>query len=1177
MRRAHLPLMLLALASLLIGLLPNALGAQEANPGQQLPAGPVVVRLYFGTQALLNQLVAEYDVWQVKHVPVAGTGRDDGYALVLLSPEEYGHLRSAGYRMELDEKNTALVQGTLVPPDYPCYRTVEETYATLQALNAAHPTLTELIDIGDSWDKATPGGPGGYDLYALRITNEGIPGPKPRFFLMAEIHAREMTTAETATRLAEYIMQRYENDPTVTFFVDYNEIYIVPMTNPDGRKIAETGVWWRKNTDSDDGCTNPDSWGTDLNRNYDYKWGCCGGSSPEPCNDGYRGPGRGTEPETQAIKDMVLSLFPDQNGPNGDDEVPPAAPITATGILITLHSAAGLVLWPWGWTGTDAPNAAPLEAIGTKLATYNGYMAWQSYDLYVTDGTTDDWSYGKLGIASYTFEMGRYFFENCSYMNYTVYPNNRDALLYAWKIAETPYMTAYGPDALDPAATPPAAAPGEAVQLTATIDDGQNGNQNIAAAEYYLLPLHDSTPPGKTGTGIPMQPVDGNLNSPHEVVVAAVDTAGHPAGIYLLAVRGQDAGGNWGPLSAAFLYLVEPGVSPVLEGYVHDGLSAAPLAAVVNAGDITTTADPATGYYSMTVLSGTYDMKASFPAYGPAYATGVTAADYQVVQQDFALYPSCEIFSDDMENGPGNWTTGGTHNSWALSSESYHSPIKAWSDSPGGLYANDTDSWVRSPTWDLSGRSGVTLSFWHSYDLEAGYDYGYVEYSTDGGASWALAGRYNGSSGWVQEEISLPELDGQSSAVIRFHLFSDDATQADGWHLDDVILAAGGPDCPALAAPVAGFSSNSPVVLGQPMLFTNESTGNPTPTYAWDFGDGSGTSTARNPTYIYLSSGSFTVTLTATNIQGSDVVTHPVEVLQPPCEPVRNAAFSWSPTTPRDGQAVSFQGSAQGTAPITYTWSFGDGTPPGVGRNPTHSYAAAGVYTVVMTAANCTTATQSVGHQLTVVAPQIAVSTVPTVTLDPGGIGGALLTITNTGDHALSWSLAEVTPTGWLDETPTAGQIAVGGFQTVTLGYTAPVTPGRYSAVLQVSSDDPLRPTVDVAVTLLVNELPPACVPVAGADFTWSPAAPYVTDTVTLTATVLAGDAPFTCSWGLGDGATAVGAVVTHVYTASGTYGVLLSATNCDGTVVVTATHGVVVRGPVLPEVFVVYLPIVVK
>ncbi|HQN90560.1 MAG TPA: PKD domain-containing protein, partial [Methanoregulaceae archaeon] len=53
--------------------------------------------------------------------------------------------------------------------------------------------------------------------------------------------------------------------------------------------------------------------------------------------------------------------------------------------------------------------------------------------------------------------------------------------------------------------------------------------------------------------------------------------------------------------------------------------------------------------------------------------------------------------------------------------------------------------------------------------------------------------------------------------------------------------------------------------------FTDQSTGNPT-SWSWTFGDG-GTSSLQNPSHTYSRKGSFTVTLTATNANGSDSLT----------------------------------------------------------------------------------------------------------------------------------------------------------------------------------------------------------------------------------------------------------------------------------------------------------------
>ena len=70
-------------------------------------------------------------------------------------------------------------------------------------------------------------------------------------------------------------------------------------------------------------------------------------------------------------------------------------------------------------------------------------------------------------------------------------------------------------------------------------------------------------------------------------------------------------------------------------------------------------------------------------------------------------------------------------------------------------------------------------------------------------------------------------------------------------------------------SPVAEFTgSPRTITTGQSVQFTDQSTNNPT-SWSWNFGDG-GTSTSHNPSHVYNSAGSYTVTLTATNSYGSD-------------------------------------------------------------------------------------------------------------------------------------------------------------------------------------------------------------------------------------------------------------------------------------------------------------------
>jgi PKD repeat protein len=185
-------------------------------------------------------------------------------------------------------------------------------------------------------------------------------------------------------------------------------------------------------------------------------------------------------------------------------------------------------------------------------------------------------------------------------------------------------------------------------------------------------------------------------------------------------------------------------------------------------------------------------------------------------------------------------------------------------------------------------------------------------------------------------------------------------------------------------------------------------------------------------------------------------------------------------------------------------------------------------------------------------------------------VAAGVLTITNSGDYTLSWSLAEVAALEWLDETPLSGEVAAGASATVTLSYSAPVTAGVYNGQLQVSSNDPEQAEVEVPLWLVVEE---GCEEVAGADFTWVPLSPFEGAEVVLTATVSGGSAPITYTWDLGDGTVLEGVVITHTYSAAGTYTVTLTASNCGGSATATMEHEVIVL--VVEQEYVVYLPLV--
>ncbi|MEO8195644.1 MAG: M14 family zinc carboxypeptidase [Thermoanaerobaculia bacterium] len=772
-------------------------------------SGPWMVRAWFGDDGMIREVASWGDHLQVD--------RNKGFLRVLVDAGQLARLERLGFFVEVDEEATALVrlaesaQADWDRPDtipgFPCYRTVEETFASAQALATAHPTLATIVDIGDSWDKVTGGGPAGYDLLVLKLTNSAVVGPKPVLLVSAAIHAREYTTAESALRFAEWILGAYGTDADATWVLDQHEIHIVLQTNPDGRKTAEASSSWRKNRNNGDGCAS--TYGVDLNRNFSFYWGAWGGSSGVACDETFRGSAAASEPETQAVQAYMATVFPDQRP---DDLTTPAAD-TATGLYVDLHSYANEILSAWGQTTSaicdgvppnSPPNCAQILRLGRKWAYLSGFDP-RVGSLYPVDGSTKDYSYGHLGVPGYTWEMGTAFFESCSAFTSAVLPDALAMLKYAMRVPRTPYQTPAGPDALSVTAPAQPVAPGDPAVITATLDDtryldpdGAEPTQPIAAAELYL-----DTPPWAGGTPVAMTPVDGTFNATVEAATATLDTTGFASGRHLLYVRGRDNANNWGAFSAAFLTVLDPATAPFLEGTVTEAGSGAPLAATIAVGPYATSSVAGTGAYSLQVPAGTYDVTATAPAHAPATASGVVLGTLQTVIRNFVLAPYVAVLNDTVESGNLGWTAQAP---WAITTLQAHSPTHSWTDSPAGSYGNNVNSSLTSSAIDLAQALGVELSFWQRYATEAGYDFCHVEVSADNGTTWTEIATFDGTNTtWTKQTYVVAALIGATQARVRFRLTTDTNTVADGWYVDDIELRAAFPPPTGLFAD--GFES----------------------------------------------------------------------------------------------------------------------------------------------------------------------------------------------------------------------------------------------------------------------------------------------------------------------------------------------------------------------------------
>lgn len=166
-----------------------------------------------------------------------------------------------------------------------------------------------------------------------------------------------------------------------------------------------------------------------------------------------------------------------------------------------------------------------------------------------------------------------------------------------------------------------------------------------------------------------------------------------------------------------------------------------------------------------------------------------------------------------------------------------------------------------------------------------------------------------------------------------------------------------------------------------------------------------------------------------------------------------------------------------------------------------------------------------------------------TQTLVSGTSGVKPLDLVSTSSLSLPFATQILPVVGWLSLEPASGTVPANGALTVNANFNASgMAAGVYTTTIEIAAEDPDNPeTFSVPVTLTVT-----CDPVHGVDFAFAPEEVDAGEAITFTANA-SGTAPILYAWDFGDGATDMGAVVTHTYAASGEYAVALTAANCGG------------------------------
>jgi hypothetical protein len=340
-------------------------------------AGKALVRVYFDNPEHQKAVISEFE-------DVAGWG-GNRYADIVIPTDRLGELMeiAPNHEILIRDVDQYMRQRNILGVGS-AYHTQEETYSDMHDIETAHPDICSLQSIGTSIE--------GRDIWAMKVSdNVGTTENEPRVLYVGCHHAREIITVEIPLYILYWLTDNYGTDSLATYLVDNREIWIVPLMNPDGREYVQNVGDWRKNRrHNGDG-----SYGVDVNRNYGYMWGYDDvGSSPTPSSETYRGTAGFSEPETQAIRDLLLEYRFDT--------------------AVSYHSYGRLVLYPWGYTHDPCADNDIFAALGDSMAALNGYAPGPGAGLYLTNGDSDDWMYGeqvtKDKVYSYTFEVGTEFY-----------------------------------------------------------------------------------------------------------------------------------------------------------------------------------------------------------------------------------------------------------------------------------------------------------------------------------------------------------------------------------------------------------------------------------------------------------------------------------------------------------------------------------------------------------------------------------------------------------------------------------------------------------------------------------------------------------------------------------------------------------------------------------------------
>lgn len=217
--------------------------------------------------------------------------------------------------------------------------------------------------------------------------------------------------------------------------------------------------------------------------------------------------------------------------------------------------------------------------------------------------------------------------------------------------------------------------------------------------------------------------------------------------------------------------------------------------------------DPFTGAYETVLAQNTnhtFTVEAIPNGYEHAIVTVVPNAD--PFTRDFVLTvsqgdcsapgysPVYDIFFD-FEAWDGGFTIDGiTSFEWGVPTsgpKKAHSGERVWATNLAGNYMENEDGYLISPPIDLTGygTDRVVIDWWQWMQTEDWFDFGSIEVTRDGGATWELVwGMVSGNIDleWTRHQLMLDPSFNVPDFQMRFHLTSDFIFSFPGWYIDDI-------------------------------------------------------------------------------------------------------------------------------------------------------------------------------------------------------------------------------------------------------------------------------------------------------------------------------------------------------------------------------------------------------